>query len=197
MYPPSLGSDVKSAAEVKVFNSLQAGLDDGWEVFHSAGVMIRDPVKGAQDDEADFVLCHPEKGIVVLEVKGGGIECQHGAWYRLGRAGSRERISDPITQAQDHKYSLKRAIEAADGWRRRELFLAHAIAFPDIPVHGLVLAPDAPREIIVDRRDLDDVEAAIERVLAYHRGARDTRGAPGQDALGMLRDLLAPSILIE
>jgi superfamily I DNA/RNA helicase len=64
-------------------------------------------------------------------------------------------------------------------------------------VHSLVLAPDAPREIVLDRRDLEDVAAAIDRVLAYHRGARETRRPPGADGLAMLRDLIAPTVAIE
>ena len=39
---------------------------------------------------------------------------------------------------------LQRKIDEVDGWKDRELFLVHALAFPDISVHKLVLAPDAP-----------------------------------------------------
>src|ERR671936_2426328 len=96
MYPKRLlAEDVKSRAEERLFELLRDGLDDRWEVFHSASVVVRDHAEGTQDDECDFVLCHPDEGIVCLEVKGGGVECQYGEWYRLGRDGQRERIPDP------------------------------------------------------------------------------------------------------
>lgn len=199
MYPERLlDADVKSEAERKVFKALEAGLGDDWEVFHSASLIARDPVKGAVDDEIDFVLCHPDKAILCLEVKGGGIECRHGQWRR--REGNKsEWMPDPFTQALDHRYSLERKIAEVDGWKRRvkETFLVHGLAFPQISVQQLALAPDAPLEIIIDRNGLGDVGAAIKRILAYHRGARDKRVPPGEDGATMLRDLLAPRIAIE
>jgi hypothetical protein len=198
MHPPALlPEDVKSAAEVKVFEALRDQLDDDWEVFHSASVVFRDPAEGAQDDEGDFVLSHPHLGIVILEVKGGGLECRHGAWFRVARDGSTERMRDPFTQALDHRYSLQRKIDEVDGWRGRDLFLTHVIAFPDITVHELVLAPDAPPEIVIDRNGVKDIAGAIERALAYHRGVRERRQAPGAQGTEMLRDLLAPRFRIE
>ena len=83
MYPRTLyDPDVKSEAEKKVFAALEAALDDEWRVFHSAAWATL-TAEGAKDDEIDFVLLHPDKAVLVLEVKGGGLECQHGAWYRI------------------------------------------------------------------------------------------------------------------
>ena len=96
MYPRTLlASDVKSEAEEYVFEQLRDQLDDEWECFHSASWMIKDPRQGAKDGEIDFVIAHPDKGIVCLEVKGGGIECRHGEWFRIEK-GQRERMKDPF-----------------------------------------------------------------------------------------------------
>src|SRR3954465_9828749 len=95
MYPRELlASEVKSNAEEKVFRALRDGVDDGWEAFHSASWVARDPGVGAIDGEIAFVLCHPGRAIVCLEVKGGGIECRYGEWYGL-HEGEQERIRDP------------------------------------------------------------------------------------------------------
>jgi hypothetical protein len=111
------------------------------------------------------------------------------------RDGQRERIKDPFTQALDHRYDLQRKIDGLDGWRGSELLIVHAVALPDVTIHQLVLAPDAPREILLDRVDVrDGVESAIERVLQYHRGARERRRLPGLEGAAMLRELLAPSV---
>ncbi|XAY07843.1 DNA helicase [Paraconexibacter sp. AEG42_29] len=198
MYPRSLLEDeVKSRAEGRVFEALRDQLDDEWEVFHSASLVIRDHATGAEDDECDFVLCHPDRGIVCLEVKGGGIECEFGEWRRLRKDGPAERIKDPFTQALDHRYNLSRKIEEVEGYRRHKLFLVHALAFPDISAHSLVLAPDAPADLVMGRTDLPDMTAAIDRALAYHEGSRDKRTAPGAEGAAMLRELLAPRVRIE
>jgi hypothetical protein len=195
MYPAELlAGESKSRGEEKVFAALRDGLPDEWEVFHSASWIAADPGKGALDGEIDFVLCHPERGIVCLEVKGGSVECRGGEWSTV-RDGQRERIKDPFTQALDHRYDLERKIDALDGWRGRDLLIVHAVAFPDVTVHQLVLAPDAPREILLDRVDVrDGVEPAIERVLRFHRGARERRRPPGAEGAAMVRELLAPSV---
>jgi hypothetical protein len=192
-----LDDDIKSDAERKVFGALRDQLSEDWTVFHSASVIFRDHAEGARDDEGDFVLCHPERGIVCLEVKGGGLECRYGEWFRLPGGAAKERMRDPFGQALDHRYALARKIAEQDGWKDRKLFLVHALAFPDISVHKLVLAPDAPQEILLGRSDLDDMPAAIERVLAYHAGSRDKREAPGPEGVAMLEHLLAPSFRIE
>ena len=133
----------------------------------------------------------------MLEVKGGGLDCRYGEWSRVGRDGRIERMPDPFQQALDHRYSLQRKIDEVDGWRGRDLFIAHAVAFPDISVHELVLAPDAPPEIVLDRSAVRDISAAIDTVLGYHAGARERRRMPGDDGAAMLRELLAPEVFIE
>lgn len=192
-----LDDDIKSNAERKVFDALRDQLSDEWTVFHSASVIYRDHAHGARDDEGDFVLCHPTRGIVCLEVKGGGFECQHGSWFRLPRGGGRDPMRDPFQQALDHRYALRRKIEEQPGWQNRKLMLVHALAFPDVSVHKLVLAPDAPPQMVLDRNGLDDVDAFIEGVLAYHRGAHDDREPPGAEGVQMLERLLAPTVRIE
>jgi hypothetical protein len=196
MYPRTLlEDDVKSEGEVKVFRALESQLDDEWDAYHSVGWVHRDHAEGARDGEVDFVLCHPACGIVCLEVKGGDIECQYGEWRRL-IDGEMRRVKDPFGQALDHRYALERKIDAVSGWRGRDLFIVHAVAMPDVPVHSLVFAPDAPPELVIDWRAIEDVNAAIDRVLAFHRGARDKRQPPGDDGATMLRDLLAPHVSI-
>lgn len=179
-----------------MFDALREGLTDDWEVYHSVSLIVRDHGEGAVDDETDFVLCHPDKAVVALEVKGGGLECRYGEWYRPQRNGPSERIPNPFAQALDHRHNLKRKLDAALDGTFDGTLLVHAIAFPDFSVHRLVLASDAPTDIVIDRGALDDIEAAVERVLAYHRGAREKRRPPGSGLADRIRSVLAPRIEI-
>ena len=154
MYPRTLFEpDLKSRAEGKVFDALEARLDDEWEVFHSAAWVVRDKKQGVEDGEIDFVLVHPEHGIVCLEVKGGGIECQHGEWYGI-HDGKRERIRDPFKQAIDHPYDLRRKLADMPAKGGGSLAIVHAVAFPDITVHEL--RPGAGRAGGADHRPQRD-----------------------------------------
>jgi hypothetical protein len=188
MHPRTLlADDVKSRAEVNVFGRLRDQLDDDWHVFHSVSWVRRDRDEGALDGEIDFVLAHPEKGIVVLEVKGGDIDCRFGEWSRTVD-GQRERMRDPFQQALDHAYALRRLVS------RQDWLVAHCVALADVPVPRLQLAPDAPRDLVLDRNDLDDMRGAIDRVLAYHRGRGDERGGPGPRGVERLQELIAPTV---
>src|SRR5581483_9846256 len=196
MYPRTLlAADVKSRGEARVFEALRDGLEDAWHVFHSVGWVARNHAEGSSEGEIDFVLAHPEQPVLCLEVKGGGIECQHGEWFRLVD-GKRARVRGPFAQAIAHRLGLERQIAEVADREHRNLHLGHCLAFPDITVHELALAPDAPRELILDRNDLRDPAAAIARVVAYHRGSREKRTPPGEAGVGMLRELLARDVRI-
>ena len=200
MYPPRLhDADVKSNAERKVFAALRDGLDDDWEVFHSTSWVGRDAEAGASDGEIDFVLVHPRRAIVALEVKGGGIECQYGAWYRLPAGGGpREQMRDPFQVALDHRYELSRLLDEQDGFEAAKTCIVHALALPDVTVHQLALAPDAPRELLIDRNEVAaGIAGALDRVLSFHAGRRDGKQSPGDDGAAVVRDVIAPDVRIE
>ena len=87
MFPRELLPDeVKSNGERKTFDALRDGVGDPWQAYHSVSWVARDQASGAIDGEIDFVGCHPEQGVVCLEVKGGTVESRSGSWYAV-RAG--------------------------------------------------------------------------------------------------------------
>ncbi len=98
MYPKELlVDDVKSRAERELFAEFRDQLPDDWHVFHSAGWIHRDPKRGARVGEIDFVLCQPDRGVVCIEVKGGGIKVEGSAWFRRVK-GEWQRMKDPSSK---------------------------------------------------------------------------------------------------
>jgi len=69
-----------SKAERTVYDALKKGLPPGWYAWHS--LKLRD--KWATFGEGDFVLAHRERGILLVEVKGGRIEVFDGHWFQNG-----------------------------------------------------------------------------------------------------------------
>lgn len=191
-------ADVKSEAEFELFHRLRDELPDAWSIFHSVGLVVRDAGDGARDDEVDLVLVHPEMPVIALEVKGGGLECRHGTWFERGSEDTPEhQVKDPFQQAADHKFSLIRKLEEHDRKWARGLEVVHALGFPRIAVPELVLAPDAPAELIIDRADVrDDLPGAIDRVVAYWRGQRGKKKPPGPDGVERIREILAPDFTL-
>lgn len=67
-----------SIGEEKAFQAFRL-LDNSYTIFHSFNwVGINDRTQG----EADFVIIHPDKGIMVIEVKSGEVEYKNGQWLQ-------------------------------------------------------------------------------------------------------------------
>src|SRR5208282_5009903 len=69
-------------AELTVLKSLEI-LDDKWRIFHGLDWRYIDEREGEKTGETDILIFHPDLGLMVIEVKGGGVEIDNGNWvYR-------------------------------------------------------------------------------------------------------------------
>jgi hypothetical protein len=189
MYPARIRVETKSPAECKLYETLRDGLPGEYVVFHSVAWLVRNPRGGARDGEADFVIAHPERGILVLEVKGGAIRYDGATneWFSGSYA-----VKDPFEQAKGNKYSLLDKLNDLPYWRNRWLTLGHAVAFPDVTVKT-DLRLDAPQAIILDAFDLDSVQPWVDAALDYWRQTDERTGGLGRDGVEELIRLLSPS----
>jgi hypothetical protein len=185
--PPKLPTTAPES-ELKVFKKLQL-LSNDWVVLHS--VKWQSKRNGRQGDgEADFVLLHPRSGLLILEIKGGGVFIQGGQWYTIDREGARWEIKDPFVQVVASKHALL-------SYLRDELMpvqdipLKHAVAFPDIELKG-GLGPAAPAEIVWDKEALTSPSATIARTIK-HWGVCCHLSNP---MIRRITDLLAPTVAI-
>jgi hypothetical protein len=195
MHPPEFhAADGDNPAERKLFTAVRDSLPEPWEAFHSIDWLERDADRGARVGEIDFVLAHPEQGLVTLEVKGGGIDCNHGAWRRRNPDGRWAPMKDPVKQVRDNQFALARLLKRTPEWPIDDPLMSHGLAFPLSSVHQFSLGPGTDPAIIVDRNDLNDLPAAVARILAFHRGARDKRHRLGEAGVGALVDLLTPTV---
>lgn len=179
--------DPKEDSERRVATALRS-LPDDWIVLHH--VCWQSKRGGRQGDgEADFVLLHPKRGLLVLEVKGGGIEIHDGRWSSINRRGERNDIKNPYEQATASKHALL-------GWLNEHglagrVRIGHAVAFP----HMLVLpnvGPSGPPEISFILSDLEAISTTIDRCFA-HWGLE---AKLTQNDVSKLVALLAPTVSV-
>lgn len=185
MYPTPIRPDAESYAERRLYEAMSRDLPGDWLVFHSARWLMRDTRGGAQDGETDFIVVAPQRGILVLEVKGGLIRYDgpSGQWYSYDRP-----IKDPFAQASKSQYNLVAKLREMPVWQRGAPRVHRAVAFPDVCVTK-DLRPDAPRAIVLDARALDALTDWFEGVFDYY----DSHSPLGAEGLQALTDLLAPS----
>lgn len=171
MHPETIAF-TRSDAEVRVFRALAEALPDEYDVLHHVRWVQRREEGGARDGEADFLIVHPNHGVLVVEVKGGQLryDASRGAWLR--NDGS--IADDPVDQVRDARYSIERYLRRLSDWSRTWGPFGYALVFPDGELDGPPL-PHLPGDIVLGSRDLLDrarLREGIERAFAYW-AARD------------------------
>jgi len=193
MYPKPLDPNTKSDAERALYAAFRDKLDESYTVFHSVAWQSLDRSGRPRDGEADFVIAHPQLGILVMEAKGGVIrhDPSTGDWTSLDRADQAHPIRDPFGQARNSMYVLLYPLLEMTGQPRNCINIGHVVAFPDVVLGDDLLGLDKPRQIILDATDLADLSGWVRSALTYWYGTKE-RGemAPGEQLLQALMDLL-------
>lgn len=196
--PLSAVSDAPSA-EMKLYAALEAQLDDAYLVLHSVAWIARPTGEGARDGEVDFLIAHPQRGLLVIEVKGGRIDLDYARrnWTSTDRHGVVHPIHNPFDQAMRGKYGVLEKLRESAVWTRLKLgriALAHAAFFPDVGDGGRLAGPDAPEDLIGDRDDLSKVRAWVDGVYDYwaaRPGERNRTGSLEQRGVDVVRGVFA------
>jgi len=189
MIPNQPHPDTQSQAELRLFEAWQRQLPDDYVVFHSVWWQVRDTRSGARDGETDFLLAHPDFGMLIVETKGGRIRYDGpaGQWYS-----NQHPIKDPFKQGREAKYSLLAKLKELPYWRDRWITVGYAVAFPDVAVKG-DLRLDAPRQLILDASDMANLHAWLEQAFHYLQGRRPDDSPLGPHGIEELMAFLSPS----
>jgi hypothetical protein len=184
MYPERLPYEAESDAERRLFDTFRTEFSDDFVVLWGVRWLAKRRSRGAQDGEADFVVAHPKHGVMVLEVKGGGIkkDAESGRWISTDRAGVEHEIKDPFHQASRSMHALREKLREAESSSRYSYPMCYAVVFPDIFVEE-DLGPEAPREIVIDAMKVRSLKQAIIDAFQYRAAAGEPPGAEGIEAL--------------
>jgi hypothetical protein len=212
-YPATLPESAPHA-EREVLGALQGTLSAGWTVFPSVHWTHRSRKGKFHDGEADFVLYHPNFALLVLEVKGGGIEfeSQSGDWFTVPSGGQRRRLKEsPFLQARSNLYAIVKMLRrhAGDGGMPRSW--GHGVIFPAVvDLSGLEdKHPQAPQGIVAGKHHLPTLGGWVEKLAAAWMRGRpdyftefggsqekigDPAGAPADTITEYLRNTLCPPV---
>lgn len=173
--PEVASEDIVHDSERVVYEALQ-DLPKGFVVLHSFPWLrpTRDLAgEPLREGEADFVILHPEFGLLVLEVKGGRPELTGRTWSRGGKP-----LRDPFDQARRSRYALIEAVEERTRKRLHRGMFTHGdvVVFPHAGFAGTLPVNGDPR-ILVDALDIAMLPTRIEQ--AFRAWARsETKLAP-------------------
>ncbi len=109
----SMRSDAGRSAEVRLYDDLAEQLSNKWSVWHGcAWLGTTHPGSVPVDGEIDFVVAHPDRGILVIELKGGLVsyDARRSQWFSRDRHGVEHKI-EPFEQVMRNKYALMEKIK--------------------------------------------------------------------------------------
>ncbi|MEG4623413.1 NERD domain-containing protein [Microcoleus sp. w1-18aA5] len=192
MIPQKLSSTTKSYAEKTLFQIFEKNLSDDYVVFHGAWWQHIKYI--VQDREADFIIIHPDRGIIILEAKGGQIAYDHlnMAWYQNQY---KMKIS-PFQQAREIKYKFLDFLSKHDEFKNKYFCIGQCVAFPDMDDVANNLPSEAPQEILLLRPQLGNISGWISSVFDYYRAAGNFPKL-GQQRTDSIINLISPSTVFK
>ena len=197
MCPDVPVSAAPESAEARLYLALR-DLPDDYRIYHSVSYYLS-PKAGEplREGEIDFLILHPELGLLVLEVKGGEIsyDGRTKVWTSVNRQGRAYEIQDPFRQAQHGEKSLIREIERRGFFNGSGPTFAHghAVVFPDCRYDPERIPIAAPRELVIDADDLErGAQAAVDRVFRTIQHGRTVQPMTKKLVKQLGQQVLAP-----
>lgn len=189
MHPAKLPESSNiSYAERTLFETLQKGLSNSFSAYHS----FHWTEATNTPREIDFIIFHPHKGFLVLEVKGGKILIDNGEWYTENKHGI-HHIDDPFRQSQKSMYFL---LDFYKKYSKQPFpgIASYAVCFPDTspPAHA---HPEMTQTNILFSHHLDKIESWVNRLYENpYYGYKNNAMNP--EAAQTFNSILKPSIQI-
>lgn len=210
IYPESLPNKVVELkrGEAKVFEIFKSLLPKEWNVYYSVSWNIAPDKHNRQRDlETDFILTHPEYGVLVFEVKGGQeiiCDSKDEEWVSIDLNGDRHNIKDPYKQARKNKYTLIDNLLDCPGFVKYTketiydfLCVGYGVIFPDVDRLVGQLPASAPKEITIFGNNLDNINKDLSRILNYYSKNKELDSTLPKQAHLAINARIASSFVIE
>ena len=193
MYPEKPKEFCAASLEGEMFNAL-AKLPDSYHVFHSFSIVTQaDGI--IYESETDFVVFHPEKGILCIEAKAGAVQYCDGAWRYAN--GDLMDHDGPYNQASQNKWKLSKYFKQKGlSSILDRCKLLHAVWFPCRSreyVASLSLPSEADISITLTEESLTNIESDISAIFDLEVPKHIQTSLMGKDIDLILNRVLVPS----
>jgi hypothetical protein len=185
--PESITSDPMRGAEVEVYHALRSQLPVEYRVYYSSPWLGTDPDGREIDGEADFIVAHPDKGLLFIEVKGGVVRVDsNNRWTSTNRDKITWKIKNPVQQAKQSKYELLKKLNQSKKWNARFINAHHGVILPHVSELQGTLRADMSADLFAFDKDLPYLAQWVEIRLQSGADSADSLGADGMEALNTL-----------
>ena len=182
MIPGSFPAGTESAAEFRVYEAIERVPGD-YTALYDVAWLGRGEHEGTQG-QCDFLVLHPSRGALVVEVKGGTPHrSDDGQWRSSGSKGE-FAIEDPFAQANRSKFALRDYVRSCGIRAAADALWGHAVWFPDASAPS-DCGPDSHPALTLDYGANSAPEPALPRAFDYWSG-RQKHPPMGPEALAQV-----------
>jgi hypothetical protein len=196
MIPEAILTGSNSPAEKLVFDRLRDELSDDFTIIHSLAFHTKANAKSKiRSGEIDFLIIHPDRGWLVIEVKGGELEFNPNTntWFSVDSHGNCHKIKDPYRQAQGNAHKLHNIMKEKRELHQFTHSFGYAVWFPEVSSAGRNLFTSAAQKMItLDSSAFVDVTKSILKLFQNVLGNTKTQTL-GQAGVKTLTKNLVPS----
>ena len=180
----------RSIGEEQVYNALKK-LNDDYIVFHS--IRWENKSEFIEYGEADFIVLHPKKGMLVIEVKSGEIVLEDKKWYQIrSDNGEKKKMRQgPMEQADRSKKYLIYLIEEIKK-NYEKCYVSSVVWFTSVNNKENVIFPPDYGNRVLFKKDLEDPENALNNIYEGNELSKFTRTT--EDMIKRIIERLAPEL---
>ena len=193
MYPDIPYECTPASREKIMFNALK-DLSEEYYVFHSFKIVSID-ADVITASETDFVIFHPQKGILCIEAKAGKVKLEGNKWKYAN--GDEMRHGGPYRQAESGKWRLRDYIkDSGYGYLMNRCKLLHAVWLPSIDneyISKVNLPTEADRKITLTADSFDNIEEEISAIFDIELPNKVETKLTAADIKLLIDKFLAPS----
>lgn len=191
---PEISEDFhNSLGEFKIFEALKK-LSDEWNIYYSVNWHKRENNGKIRWGEADFLIFNPKKGILVIEVKSGGIKFENGRWIQK-RLDTLEEfpMQNPFKQADRSKFTI---IENLDNslFFGDKCLVDKAVWFPSIDkkqLKQIQLPMEYDKNLILTSEDLNNPEGALNSIFKFYNSDAYTKLS--KNSIDIIKKIIMPN----
>lgn len=163
-YPTIINSFHGSEGERLVYEALST-LGNEYVIFHSYR-WLGEINQRRSEGEADFVILHPKKGILSIEVKAGGISYRNGNWIQTNRYTKEEKIIDPLGQAAESQFRIQNYLRKH--YTGKMPVIGRAAWFPSVSIHDKIKLPlEANQDTVMDVEALNNPAVFLDSAFSF------------------------------
>jgi hypothetical protein len=189
--------ELPSRAEANFYVACRDQLSSDVLVIHSVGWIYRDNYGRVREGEADFTIASPIDGVLVVEVKGGGIKFDPltKRWTSTDRHGQVNGIKDPFRQASNERHAIIDQLAGSSAWKQwkgKRFTISHAVMLPDINDASTLVSSDRPKETIGVGSDMGALHKWFVKATKFRK--QDDDEALGSTGLRLIEEVFCKAV---